>query len=86
MSEEKRKMIAGEFYQPGDETLHQDRVRTRQLIHRFNHTAPDETAVRKTLLQDLLGQCEQVYIEPNFRCDYGYNIFLGNNFTPILTA
>ena len=23
---------------------------------------------------------DRAYIEPTFRCDYGYNIFLGNNF------
>ena len=80
MSEEKRKMIAGEFYDPGDQTLREDRIRARHLVHRYNHTAPDETATRKALLQDLLGGCDKVYIEPTFRCDYGYNIFLGHNF------
>ena len=80
MSEEKRKMIAGGFYRPGDETLREDRIRARHLVHRFNHTAPDETAVRKDLLRELLGQASNAYIEPSFRCDYGYNIFLGENF------
>lgn len=80
LSEEKRKMIAGELYRPGDDRLRADRIRARQLIHRYNQTAPDEKAVRKELLIDLLGQGEDAYIEPSFRCDYGYNIFLGKNF------
>ncbi|HBX7977495.1 TPA: maltose O-acetyltransferase, partial [Klebsiella pneumoniae] len=42
MSEEKRKMIAGELYLSGDPTLRADRLRARQLLHRYNHSAPDD--------------------------------------------
>ncbi len=42
MSLEKQKMIAGEHYRPGDETLRADRLRARHLVYRYNHTAPDE--------------------------------------------
>ena len=42
MSVEKQKMIAGEHYRPGDETLRADRLRARHLVYRYNHTAPDE--------------------------------------------
>lgn len=80
VSEEKQKMIAGELYRPADTQLRADRVNARHLIHRFNHTAPDEQAVRAELLGQLLGQSLDAYIEPSFRCDYGYNIFLGKNF------
>jgi maltose O-acetyltransferase len=80
MSEEKQKMIAGELYRPGDPQLRDDRIYARHLIHRFNHTAPDEQAVRAQLLEQLLGQSGDAYMEPSFRCDYGYNIFLGKNF------
>ncbi|QLT98458.1 maltose O-acetyltransferase [Enterobacter hormaechei] len=80
MSEEKQKKIAGEYYRPGDDTLRADRLRARHIVHRYNHTAPDEKAERRALLADLLGQSEGTYIEPSFRCDYGYNIYLGNNF------
>lgn len=73
-------MIAGEYYRPGDDTLRADRLRARHLVHRYNHTAPDEKAERRALLADLLGQSEGAYIEPSFRCDYGYNIYLGKNF------
>ncbi|MCA1921673.1 DapH/DapD/GlmU-related protein, partial [Buttiauxella noackiae] len=41
---------------------------------------PDEKAIRSELLEQLLGQSLDAYIEPSFRCDYGYNIFLGKNF------
>ena len=36
---------------------------------------------RHNLLRELLGQTkENFYFEPPFRCDYGYNIEIGNNF------
>ena len=80
MSVEKQKMIAGEYYRPGDETLRADRLRARHLVYRYNHTAPDEKTERQNILAELLGQSEGAYIEPSFRCDYGYNIYLGKNF------
>lgn len=80
MSEEKRKMIAGEYYRPADDTLRMDRLRARHLIHRYNHTEPDEKSERAALLTELLGKPHDAYIEPTFRCDYGYNIHLGTNF------
>lgn len=75
MSDEKQKMIAGALYCPTDETLCRDRLRARQLIHQYNYTTPDEINKRQAILRDLLGRCEDAYIEPSFRCDYGYNIF-----------
>ncbi|UOZ19378.1 maltose O-acetyltransferase [Enterobacter asburiae] len=80
MSLEKQKMIAGEHYRPGDETLRADRLRARHLVYRYNHTAPDEKTERQNILAELLGQSADAYIEPRFRCDYGYNIYLGKNF------
>jgi maltose O-acetyltransferase len=80
MSEEKTKMIAGELYRPADDTLRNDRLRARQLTHRYNLTTPDEISERQAILHDLLDQSEGAYIEPSFRCDYGYNITLGKEF------
>lgn len=80
MSEEKRKMIAGELYRPGDVTLRSDRLRARQILHQYNHSSPEESTLRQTLLSELLGQAEDAYIETTFRCDYGYNIFVGKDF------
>lgn len=80
MSEEKRKMISGELYRAEDPTLKQDRLRARRLLHTFNHSDPEEKALRKQVLRELLGAGEKAYFEPPLRCDYGYNIFVGNNF------
>lgn len=80
MSEEKRKMIAGELYRPDDVTLRADRLRARTLLHSYNHSSPEEKALRTGLLGELLGCAQDAWIESTFRCDYGYNIFLGQNF------
>lgn len=79
IGDEKRKMLAGEFYNAEDEQLRRERMRARQLLHHFNHSAPDEGALRAQWLAELLGRFQGGTIEPNFRCDYGYNIYLGNN-------
>jgi len=80
MSTEKQKMIAGQLYRAGDETLRADRLRARELLHQYNHSAPGEKSERRGLLAELLGKSGNAYIEPSFRCDYGYNILLGNDF------
>jgi len=80
MSEEKEKMIAGKPYRPSDETLRADRMHARQILHRYNHSSPDEKSERKALLAELFGDSANAYIEPNFRCDYGYNIYVGKDF------
>ena len=80
ISEEKRKMIAGELYDAGDDLLRSERRRARQLTHRYNHSSPEEGELRKQWLDELLGGYQGGTIEPTFRCDYGYNIYLGKNF------
>ncbi len=47
MSTEKEKMIAGELYRSADETLSRDRLRARQLIHRYNHSLAEEHTLRQ---------------------------------------
>ncbi|MGI6755873.1 MAG: sugar O-acetyltransferase [Atopobiaceae bacterium] len=78
---EKNNMLAGRLYLPCDETLAQDHARTLDITYDFNATRPSEEASRVALLHKLLGSCgEEVHIEPPFRCDYGYNIFVGDRF------
>lgn len=50
MSTEKEKMIAGELYRSADETLSRDRLRARQLIHRYNHSLAEEHTLRQQIL------------------------------------
>lgn len=81
MSTEKEKMIRGELYLAADPQLVQERLNARRLTRLYNESTEVEHARRKELLQELLGTCPaEIYIEPTFRCDYGYNIHLGHGF------
>jgi len=78
---EKEKMIRGELYLAGDAELVADRKRAQRLCHQFNQLSVDHIPQRKDILRELLGKTgESLYIEPSFKCDYGYNITLGEGF------
>jgi maltose O-acetyltransferase len=78
---EKSKMTAGELYSPSDETLASERLTARGLCHEYNVIKQPQCPEKDDLLAKLLGtKPAKVYIEPLFRCDYGYNIHLGDNF------
>ncbi len=77
-STEKQKMLAGELYFAGDPLLIRERVNARRLTRQFNLSSETELKKRNFILKELLGKWSNgVYIESPFRCDYGYNIFLG---------
>jgi len=81
MKTEKEKMLDGELYYPGDKELAKDRARARVLVRSFNETNEVEEEKRMAKLKELFGSTgERIYIESNFRCDYGYNIHVGENF------
>ena len=78
---EKEKMISGALYRATDGTLTRERLAARQLCRRFNALDETQLAPRVHLLSALLGTCHaDTFIEPSFRCDYGYNIHVGPNF------
>ncbi|CAO3696940.1 hypothetical protein G6F70_000490 [Rhizopus microsporus] len=75
---EKQKMLAGEYYHPGDSELDKDRKRVRALLHEYNTTV--DSAKRSELVPHIFGSFgERSYALPNFRCDYGYNIHVGKH-------
>lgn len=70
-----------ENYIGQDEELANERLRARKLTRLYNQTMETDYAERTALLKKLLGSTEKnCYIEPTFRCDYGYNIHVGENF------
>ncbi|MBE6183567.1 acetyltransferase [Bacillus ginsengihumi] len=81
MKSEKKKMINGERYDPSDNELVKDRERARRITRMFNQTLETEIDKRKELLKELFGSTgDDLFIEPSFRCDYGYNIHVGEHF------
>lgn len=77
---EKEKMLSGKLYKC-NEKLREEMMAARKLTGAYNQTLMDEQEKRVSILNSL---CKSVgadpYIEPPFRCDYGSNITLGNNF------
>lgn len=81
MKTEKELMIAGEMYNPGDPELTKDRMNARRLVRLYNQTTEEESVKRTDILKELFGSVKgEIGIEPSFRCDYGYNIHVGENF------
>ena len=75
---EKEKMLAGELYFAMDEELWREHNHAQNILMKFNNS-PDEN--RSEILKELFGKTgENFCVKPNFRCDYGYNIHVGENF------
>lgn len=82
MRTEKEKMLAGEMYNSADAQLVKDREYARRQVRIYNETSEAEGEKCTQLLRELFGSTgENVYMEPNIRVDYGYNIFVGENFS-----
>ncbi|MDS0294600.1 sugar O-acetyltransferase [Halogeometricum luteum] len=78
---EKEKMLAGEPYDPMDSTLVEERRAARRLTEEYNATGVDEDEYRESILRDLFGAVgENPLVEPTFKCDYGYNVRVGDRF------
>ncbi|MDM5292840.1 sugar O-acetyltransferase [Peribacillus simplex] len=81
MITEKEKMVNGEPYMAADPELIRERENARKLTRLYNQTTENEGDERTSLLKQLFGSIgTNIYIEPTFRCDYGYNITVGENF------
>lgn len=77
---EKEKMLNCEWYLPFTPELSAEREACRDIIFEYNNTNPHEKERRHELLEKLFcKKLENPFIEPTFRCDYGYNIELGKN-------
>ena len=81
MDSEKAKMISGKPYKAFDDVLLKERQYAKEQVFKFNSFRPNEITKRNEVLKKLLGKTKSTFfIEPPFRCDYGYNIEIGENF------
>jgi maltose O-acetyltransferase len=81
MPTEREKMLAGNLYDPADAELRAMRKDARLKFEAFNKTSVTERLERTRLLKALFGSTgKRLYVEPFFACDYGSNIYLGDNF------
>ena len=78
METERRKMLAGEPYDPLDAELVAARERARDLCQSLNATREADREERRRILVDLFGAGgDTVWMQPPFFCDYGSHIELG---------
>ena len=78
MASEKDRMLRGVPYLANDPALLEERKRCRLVCERFNATSFADTAARRSILDELLGELGQdAEVMAPFECDYGYHITVG---------
>lgn len=74
-------MLAGIPYKAFGDELFDERQFAKKLIFEFNELPPDQVNERHQIIKKLFGSTKnEFFIEPPFRCDYGYNIEIGDRF------
>lgn len=77
---EKEKMLSGKLY-TCDAELKAELAKARELTNMYNETTDADISKRNEILSVLFEYVGQgSSIEPPFRCDYGRNILVGDNF------
>ena len=77
---EKEKQMNGDWFYINDPELKKMRVRCNKLIDRLNSLDNSRKEERRAVLKELFGHVgENANIKSGFHCDYGCNIYIGNN-------
>jgi len=78
---QRERMLAALPYKAWLDGLSEERMRAKEILFDHNNCRPSQVDERQRLLRLLLGKIGQAFnIEQPFRCDYGYNIEIGENF------
>lgn len=78
---QKERMLANLPYKAWLDGLSEERSENAKRIYEYNNLPPERWNERTVLLKKILGKTgESINIQPPFRCDYGYNIEVGENF------
>lgn len=73
------KLKNGEVYNDFSEELFERRVKAKKLFKNYNKTEDEDTEERSRLLSELFHEIgSDVWIEPDFKCEFGSNISIGN--------
>ncbi|WP_152655856.1 sugar O-acetyltransferase [Oceanobacillus sp. CFH 90083] len=81
MKTEKEKMLSGELYNAAESELRAERQYARRMTRFFNDSHEESGNIKSSLLKNIFGSTgSNLSIRPPFRCDYGYNIHVGENF------
>lgn len=81
MKTEREKFLAGEPYDVMDPELASEETRARRLCKQMNELDDTATEEKAHIIKRLFGSVGvSPWIQPNFRCDFGYNIHVGDYF------
>ena len=71
-----RDMVYDDF----DADLFNRRVAAKTIFKQYNKTTDEQPELRRSLMEQLFGSVgENVYVEPDFTCEFGKNIFIGHD-------
>ena len=77
---EKEKMLAGEYYNCGDAELLKCWHKAKSLLKEYNNEDSTNSERLNQILNELLGgKGKNLWVTAPFFCDYGENIFIGEN-------
>ena len=78
---QKERMLAGLPYKAWLDGLSDERMECKKKIFTYNQMPPEKEEEKKELLCSIIGKIGKgIHIESPFRCDYGSNIEVGDNF------
>lgn len=81
LEEQKELIISGKMYNDLTPELIEARKRTVFLTDEYNASFGRPSEEREAILKKILKSAGKgVHFEPVFRCEFGYNISIGNNF------
>ncbi|MDO4556211.1 MAG: sugar O-acetyltransferase [Lachnospiraceae bacterium] len=81
LEEQKQFILTGEMYNDLTKELVEARKQAVLLTNEYNASFGTSAEEREAILKRLLKSMgTDVYFEPNFRCEFGYNISIGNHF------
>lgn len=81
LEEQRQLILSGKMYDDLTPELVKAREKTVYLTNEYNQSFGKPAEVREEILSRLLKSIGKgVYFEPNFRCEFGYNITIGDNF------
>lgn len=78
---EKEKMLSGNLYRADDIELVKERKVTKDLVSQYNSLDLNQKEEQKEIIKKLFAKTGKEFnVKPNFFCDYGSNIEIGENF------
>ena len=62
-----------------DKSVMDQQKKARELTQKLNTMDRSDFEGLQAVVKELLGKCENAWINPPFYCDYGFNIEVGRN-------